>query len=317
MKAVTGALPDDEAGWAFEIKWDGMRALAFLGTGPAPPGETMLRSSNDLDATASFPEVANLAAATGGLPAVLDGELVAFDAGGRPSFGRLQQRMHVRKAVEVRLRAAETPACYVVFDLLHLDGTDLTAYPYRDRRRLLTATVSDGPGWRVPGHHDGDGAALLEAARASRLEGVMAKRADSRYEPGRRSPAWRKVKVRRRQELVIGGWQPGDGARAGKLGSLIVGYYEDGRLRYAGKVGTGFNDRELQRLAADLGCLATAQCPFDPPPPSLVARAARWVVPSLVAEVAFGEWTDDGVLRHPSYVGLRGDKAAADVVREG
>ena len=145
----------------------------------------------------------------------------------------------------------------------------------------------------------------------------MAKRLDSPYLPGKRSPAWRKVKARLRQEFVIGGWQPGEGNREGYLGSLLVGVYDDGVLRYCGKVGTGFNSRELDRLGRLLAAREIDASPFDPPPPRIVARVARWVRPELVAEVEFGEWTAEGILRHPSYLGLRDDKAPTDVVREG
>jgi bifunctional non-homologous end joining protein LigD len=158
---------------------------------------------------------------------------------------------------------------------------------------------------------------LLDAATEQGLEGVMAKRVDSPYLPGKRSPAWRKVKARLRQEFVVGGWQPGEGNREGFLGSLLVGVYDAGALRYSGKVGTGFNSRELDRLGSLLAEREVAATPFEPPPPRIVARVARWVRPELVAEVQFGEWTEEGILRHPSYLGLRADKAPTDVVREG
>lgn len=313
MKAVTGALPPDGA-WAFEIKWDGMRVLAHLDG----VGGLRLRSGNGADATTSYPELAGLADALPGHEALLDGEVVAFDEAGRPSFGLLQHRMHVSSPADAARRAADVPVVYVVFDLLALDGVDATALAYVDRRRLLCDLLpQDGGRWFVPAHRVGDGAALFEAAGARGLEGVMAKRLDSPYLPGKRSGAWVKVKVRRRQELVIGGWQPGEGGSAGRLGSLLVGHYDDARLRFAGKVGTGFTDAELGRLGGLLDGLAAENAPFDPPPQRSVARLARWVRPELVAEVEFAEWTADGILRHPSYVGLRSDKVPGDVVREG
>ena len=312
MRAVLDDLPVNEDGWGFEIKWDGMRAIAFL------DGDRLrLQSSRLADVTVSFPELADLPAALGVQSAVLDGELVAFDEEGRPSFGLLQQRMHVTNLADVRRRAAAVPVTYVVFDLLALDGNDLTGEPLTERRRVLEALLPPGPRWRVATYQVGDGDALLAAAEEHGLEGVMAKRLDSRYEVGRRSPAWRKVKVRRRQELVVGGWHPGQAGRAGLVGSLHVGYHEDGALRYAGRVGSGFTGAELTRVGRLLAGLATDTCPFDPPPPRLVTRTAHWVRPELVAEVAFGSWTTDGVLRHPVYIGLRSDKAPADVVREG
>jgi bifunctional non-homologous end joining protein LigD len=229
--------------------------------------------------------------------------------------------MHIAAAAEAARKAVAAPVTYAVFDVLSLAGHDTCPLPYLDRRRLVADLVATTPRWRVPAHHD-DGAALLEAARDGGLEGVMAKKLDSPYLPGKRSPAWRKVKVRRRQELVVGGWWPGEGARDGRLGSLLVGVHEPGPdggpgpLRYAGRVGTGFNAAELARLAGLLAPLAVEQCPFDPPPPRPVVRVARWARPELVVEVAFAEWTADGVLRHPSYLGQRTDKDPAEVVRE-
>jgi bifunctional non-homologous end joining protein LigD len=314
MKAVTGALPPEDGAWAFEIKWDGMRVLAHVDG----RGGWRLRSGNGADATPSYPDLAGLRGALPDHEVLLDGEVVAFDETGRPSFGLLQHRMHVTAAADAARRAAEVPVVYVVFDLLVLDGVEAMALPYVDRRRLLCdLLLGSGPGWQVPDHRVGDGSALYDAAAEQGLEGVMAKRLDSPYLPGKRSPAWVKVKVRRRQELVVGGWQPGEGGRAGRLGSLLVGYYEGGRLRFAGKVGTGFSAAELDRLAVLLADRAADDPPFDPPPPRQVARIARWVRPELVAEVEFGEWTSDGILRHPSYLGLRHDKAPTDVVREG
>ena len=314
MKATSGELPDGD-GWGFEVKWDGMRALAFV-DGPS----LRVQSFNERDVTASWPELAGLPAALPATTALLDGELVATDDTGVPSFGRLQQRMHIANPAEASRRAAEVPVVYVVFDLLHLDGHDLTALPLVDRRRLLDQLVDAGPSWRVSPLHD-DGPTLLAAAHERGLEGVVAKRLDSPYEPGRRTRTWLKVKVRRRQEMVIGGWVPGEGTRGGRIGALLVGYHDragdGGPLRFAGRVGTGFTEPELQRLAARLAPLATDVCPFDPlPPRAELLRGPHWVRPELVAELAFAEWTGDGRLRHPSYLGERDDKAAADVTRD-
>lgn len=314
MKAVAGDLPSGD-GWAYEIKWDGMRALAIV-----DGASVRIVSSNERDVTASWPELAGLAEALPATTAVLDGELVATDDEGRPSFGRLQQRMHIANPAEALRRAAEVPVTYVVFDLLHLDGHDLTALPLTDRRRLLERLLEPGPSWRLSPMHE-DGPALLDAAIERGLEGIVAKRIDSLYEPGRRSLSWRKVKVRRRQEMVVGGWLPGEGNREGRLGALLVGYHDqagDGLpLRFAGRVGTGFTDAELGRLGALLAPLAIDECPFEPPPPRAdLVRGPHWVRPELVAELAFAEWTGDGRLRHPSYLGLRSDKPAGDVTRD-
>jgi bifunctional non-homologous end joining protein LigD len=314
MKATAGTLPGGE-GWTYEVKWDGMRALSFI-----EGGTLRVQSTNLRDVTASWPELATLPEAVPAATAILDGELVATDAQGRPSFGLLQQRMHVTAPAEVAARAVEVPVAYVVFDLLHLDGHDLCGLPLTDRRRLLEQVLDPGPRWRISPEHD-DGEALLEAATETGLEGLVAKRKDSTYEPGKRTRSWLKVKVRLRQEMVVGGWLPGEGNRTGQLGALLVGYHDapgdGGPLRFAGRVGTGFKQAELTRLGGLLADLATDECPFDPPPPRAeILRRPRWVRPELVAELEFGEWTHDDRLRHPSYLGLRNDKPAADVTRD-
>jgi bifunctional non-homologous end joining protein LigD len=314
MKATSGDLPSGE-GWTYEVKWDGMRALVFV-----DGDDLRVQSYNLRDVTVSWPELAELPDALHATSAILDGELVATDEHGVPSFGRLQQRMHITSAAEARRRSQEVPVSYVIFDLLHLDGHDLTGMPLRDRRRLLDQVIEPGPVWHTSPMHD-DGEALRAAAEERGLEGVVAKRLDSTYEAGKRTRTWLKVKVRRRQEMVVGGWLAGEGNRSGRIGALLVGYHEkagDGApLHYAGRVGTGFTEAELVRLAGILAPLAVAECPFDPPPPRAdLVRGATWVRPELVAELAFGEWTGDGRLRHPSYLGLRDDKAAADVTRD-
>lgn len=308
MKATAGALPEGDE-WLHEIKWDGMRLVVTIEPGADGP-TVRLTSANGKNATTSFPELAGLGHALGVRSAVLDGEVVAFDAAGRPDFGRLQQRMHVsnpRQAVE---RAASVPAVLVLFDVLALDGNDVTGLPLTERRDLLEALVEPGPHWQVPAVHD-DGAALLDAATAADLEGIVAKRRDSTYRPGSRTKEWVKVKVRRRQEFVVGGWAPGEGGRAGRIGGLLVGYHDTedgGPLRYAGRVGSGLTDQEIEVLTARFAASAVTDCPFEPPPPALHRRGAVWVEPNLVVEVAFAEWTGDGRLRHPSYCGRRLDK---------
>ena len=318
MKATSGALPrEDEEGWAFEIKWDGMRVVTAVADGAME-----MRSSNGIEITQRFPELAGLPAVLDGHRVVLDGEVVAFDSEGHASFARMQQRMHVDDRAEAVRRAATVPVTYLLFDLLELDGHDTTALTYEQRRKLLADLVEPGPSWQVPAHHTGDGTALLAAATAQGLEGLMAKRLDSPYLPGRRSPAWRKVKIRREQEVVVVGWLPGEGNRSGRLGALLVVVHDpadpdpDRPLLFAGRVGTGFSDAELGRLGDRLAELAVPTSPLAPPVPREIVRLARWVRPELVAQVAFGEWTPDGRMRHPSYLGLRIDKDPADVVRE-
>jgi bifunctional non-homologous end joining protein LigD len=312
MLARLSTLPADEEAWAFEVKWDGIRIVAR-----SEPGRLRLLSRNGNDVTAAYPELRGLNAALGSHRAILDGELVAFDAHGRPSFQALQPRMHVRGAAAIGRLAAEVPVTYAIFDLLWLDGHPLLELPYAERRARLAALALDGERWRVPAFHSGPGAgtALYAATREQGLEGVVARRLDARYAPGRRDGRWLKVKHARRQELVIGGWTEGRGARAGRLGALELGVHDarTGALTYAGKVGTGFDEAELDRLAALLAPLARDDSPFDGRQP---ARGAHFVEPRLVCEVAFGEWTRDGRLRHPRYEGLRDDKPAQEVVRE-
>jgi bifunctional non-homologous end joining protein LigD len=314
MKAVAGPLPTDDDAWAYEVKWDGMRLIANV------DATVRLTTTNGIDATDRFPELQPLADHLGDHRAVLDGEVVALDEHGRSSFSALQARMHLTDPVRVAQVRSEVPVQYVVFDLLHLDGHDTVDLPYVDRRRLLTSLVEPSAGWLVPGHQVGDGADLLAAAARTGLEGVMAKRLDSVYRPGKRSSSWRKVKVRRVQEVVIGGWSTGEGARSGSFGALLVGVRdpgdEGGPLRFAGGVGTGFDDEVLDDLRRRLSELAADSCPFEPEPPPPVRRTAHWVRPELVAQVAFGDWTPDHRLRHPSFLGLRIDKDPAAVVRE-
>lgn len=308
MLARAGALPAgaEEERWAVEIKWDGVRAIGY-----AEGGRLRLESRNGNDLTARYPELRDLGRALGAHEAVLDGEIVAFDSAGHPSFQRLQARMHLTGDRAVRRAATENPIAYVLFDLLHLDGRSLLDQPYSARRELLSGLELIGPNWQVPAHHVGDGAALLEAARAQGLEGVVAKRLDSAYTPGRRSACWLKIKNVRRASLVIGGWMPGEGNRSGRLGALLVGFREeDGALKYAGRVGTGFDAAELARLGDLLADRTIERSPFaGRQPPKL----ARYVEPDLVAEVEYTEWTQTRTVRHPAYKGLRDDLDASDV----
>lgn len=313
MKATSGTLPKG-SGWVYELKWDGMRILADV-----RPDAVSAWTSNGLDATARFPELAALGPALAPVECVLDGEVVALDDRGRPSFTRLQHRMHVATPAKVRQVAGEVPVEFVVFDLLRLGGHDTTVLPWADRHRLLRGLAEDFPPGIQAAQTFDDGEALLAATRARGLEGVMAKRVDSTYLPGTRTRSWVKVKVRRQQEVVVGGWAPGEGSRAGGLGSLLIGVHEAPgapELRYGGRVGSGFTAAELLRMERLLRPLAVDACPFTPPPPSLYVRGAHWVRPEVVVEVAYGEWTADGRLRHPVYLGQRDDVDPAAVVQE-
>jgi bifunctional non-homologous end joining protein LigD len=272
-----------------------------------------LQGRNFSDFTPRYPELRELARSLGAARIVLDGEVVALDEEGRPSFERLQSRMHLASDSAVRRRMRDIPATYVIFDLLYLDGHTTTALPYEDRRSLLRELELNGPYWRTPAHHEGDGAALLEATKELGVEGIVAKKLDSAYEAGRRSSCWIKIKNVRTQEVVIGGYAPGEGKRRGRVGALAVGYYDDGQLRYAGKVGTGFTEQTLGILSKELTALERDDSPFAGRQPP---KETIFVEPRLVAHVEFREWTKSGTLRAPSFKGLRPDVDPAEVGRE-
>ena len=308
MLARSGKLPPDEEAYGFEVKWDGIRTVLFC-----DHGHLTLQGRNFTDFTPRYPEVRELARELGARRLVLDGEVVAFDGEGRPSFERLQTRMHLASDSAVKRRMRDTPVTYVIFDLLYLDGHTTMPLAYEDRRKVLEALALEGPGWRTPAYHRGEGAALLEATRELGIEGILAKRLDCPYEPGRRSSGWIKVKNVCLQDVVIGGWTPGEGGRAGHLGALAVGVMEDGRLVYAGKVGTGFTERTLAMLERELQPLRRDESPFEGRQPP---KGTVFVEPRLVASVEFREWTNSGTLRAPSFKGLRPDKDPQDCVRE-
>jgi bifunctional non-homologous end joining protein LigD len=310
MLARPGSLPRNDDGWAYEIKWDGVRAIAY-----STPGELRLESRNLNEITASYPELGRLNRALSSHTAILDGEIVAFDEHGRPSFAALQRRMHVGADAQVKRLAKAAPVTYMIFDLLWLDGHSLMGLRYEERHELLDALSLSGESWQTPGHLEGRGRDVLEATAEQKLEGIVAKRLDAPYEPGARSSAWTKIKNVGRQELVIGGWLPGEGRREQRIGALLVGVYDpDGAFRYSGRVGTGFGDAELDRLGKLLAPLKRKDAPFTVG--ERTPRGAVFVEPELVAEIEFSEWTAAGVLRHPSYKGLREDKDASEVVRE-
>jgi bifunctional non-homologous end joining protein LigD len=311
MLATLGELPSDGDKWAYEMKWDGVRALVAV-----EGGRITVASRNGNDVTVSYPELRALGEQLGTTQVLLDGEIVAFDDAGRPSFERLQQRMHIATAAAARRLAESVPAVYLIFDLLHLDGRSLLDVPYTSRRELLDELGLAGPSWQTPPVFEGDGASAVAASKQQGLEGVLAKRLESRYTPGRRTRDWIKVKNIAMQEVVIGGWSPGQGRRAGTVGALLLGIPGDDGLRYVGQVGTGFTDAALDELSAQLKRIARKTSPFHPDVPRADARDAQWVTPRLVGEVAYAEWTGDGRLRHPSWRGLRPDKSPDEVVRE-
>jgi bifunctional non-homologous end joining protein LigD len=310
MLAVAGELPDRHVDrFAVEMKWDGVRAIAYVS-----PRQVGLFSRNDRDISVSYPELQTLAAAVGH-DVVLDGEIVAMDDEGRPNFGVLQSRMHISDAAKASRLSEQVPVSYLLFDILRVGAETVLHVPYDDRRALLERLDIQGEFVSVPPSFAGDPQHAMQASRDAGLEGVVCKRRDSGYSPGRRCADWIKVKHQRTQEVVIVGWEPGAGRRAEGVGALLLGVHVGAELRYAGQVGTGFTERALADLRRKLEPLATAQATVHNAP-SDVLRVARWVRPELVGEVVFAEWTTDGRLRHPSWRGLRTDKVAADVVRE-
>jgi bifunctional non-homologous end joining protein LigD len=286
--------------WLYEVKFDGYRALAYL-----RGGDCVLRSRNDNDLTARFADVATAIARAVKTPnAVLDGEVCALDDRGRPSFSAMQQ--------------GTGKLVFYAFDLLEVDGEPVIDLPIEERRARLAELLDRRNTTVLFSESFADGAALLEAAQEQGLEGVMAKRAGSRYLPGRRTTDWLKIKTHGRQEFVIAGYTRGSGNRSASFGALVLAVNEDGTLRYAGNVGTGFGEQEIRRLLKLLKPLERAEPPFAEVPkmPRVRKGDVVWVEPKLVAEVEFSEWTHDGRVRHPSYKGLRDDKPAAEVRHE-
>lgn len=294
--------------WVHEFKWDGVRALV------ASDGHRVqVRSRAGNDVTAGYPDLAGLAAV---LPAgtVVDGEIVAFDPDGAPSFPLLQRRMHVRDPLRVAAARDEVPVHLLVFDLLVRSGEWLVDLPWEQRRAALESLDLAGSAWATPPVVD-DLDAAIATARDRRLEGVVSKRRDRRYRVGERSADWRKLRLVREQDVVVGGWRHGTGHRRGTFGSLLVGTYDaEGGLRFGGAVGSGFTDRESARLGGLLEGLATGEPPFVDPPD---VPDVTWVHPELVVRVRYREWTPDGRLRQPSYRGQREGVDPREVGREG
>jgi len=312
MLAAPGQPPSGRlAQWSVEMKWDGVRALLFI-----EDGRIRLVSRTGKDISRTYPELSAPADSPSQL--LLDGEVVAF-TDGRPDFEALQPRMHVTSADAALRLSSLIPVTYLAFDVLHVEGVPLLSLPYVTRRETLKTMMGNGPGFLIPPDFPGpDLDAVREASVANGLEGVVVKRLDSVYEPGARSGSWLKVKNLLQQEVVVAGWKPGQGNRAGLIGSLLVGVHsaQSGELLYAGHVGTGFSDSVLRMLTRLLSPLRRAGSPFDGPVPLEYAGPAVWVEPRLVIEVTFNRWTRAGRMRAPAYRGLRDDKDPADVVRE-
>jgi bifunctional non-homologous end joining protein LigD len=310
--AATGAGLDPDEEWAVEMKWDGYRAIAVVADGRAT-----ITSRNGVDLTPAFPELAELPDSLDVDAAVLDGEIVVLGAGGRPDFGLLQTRLGLTGEKEIARARKAAPVHLMLFDALAIGDRVLVQEPYRERRAaLLDAVRSPGRGRiQVPPAFDGDLAEALATSRELGLEGVVAKRVDAPYESGRRSSAWLKVKHHRAQEVVVGGWRPGSGSRASGVGSLLVGVPGPDGLEYAGRVGTGFTERDLADALRRFRPLERKTSPFADVP-AADARVAHWITPRLVGEVEFAEWTSTGRLRQASWRGWRHDKSPDEVERE-
>ncbi|MFU8854021.1 non-homologous end-joining DNA ligase [Micromonospora sp. SL1-18] len=301
MLAMTGQLPAG-AGWAYEFKWDGVRALADICR-----GDKHLYARSGVEVTTAYPELIPLAEQVD--DALLDGEVVLFNELGQPSFTALAERMHVRNPTKAARLAASMPVTYMIFDLLRLRGEDLTGRPYRERRAALESLGLGAARWAVPPAF-ADGPATFEVAGEHGLEGVMAKRIDSAYRPGVRSPDWVKVKLEVTGDFLVGGWRPG----ARKIGGLLVGVpRQDGRLTYRGRVGGGIGAALERDLLRELEPLRTAASPFAGDVPREDARGAIWVTPRTVVEIKYGQRTPDGRLRFPRILRLRPDKPPEEV----
>jgi bifunctional non-homologous end joining protein LigD len=305
MLATLVAAPFNDPDWQFEIKWDGFRVETVV-----DGDRVRIWTRGQQDAAGYFGEFLAPPTWISARRAIVDGEVIALDDRGEPDFALLQSRIKRRASPGV-----VNPFLYEVFDLLHLDDRSLLDEPLEERRRLLAEVLRPDPRVRLSEDIAGDGIAFYETAKSRGLEGVMAKDRRSTYLPGARTMSWRKVKIRPEQELVVGGWATGLGAAA-ELGALLVGVYEDGALRYAGKVGAGFTKDTRAELLAALPPLAADESPFATPPPRAAARVARWVRPELVIRAEFAGWTGDGLVRQAAYKGFDLGKDPRKVRRE-
>jgi bifunctional non-homologous end joining protein LigD len=299
MKALAGALPASDDGWGYEVKLDGYRTLAYI-----VDGKMAMQSSNRIDVTAKWPHLTNMAPHVNAETAIIDGEVVCLDEHGVAHFEWLQRN--------------SVPPVFVAFDVLAVNGHDTMNLPFEQRRRLLEQLVEPGEYWRVSELHTGpgSGATLVAQTEAVGHEGVMAKRLNSVYVPGKRSTNWRKIKHRKRQEFVVGAFLKGSGSREATFGSFAVGYYEGERFVFCGTVGSGLTQADLDSLWKWYKANKIATCPFHEKPPRDVVKESMWVRPELVIEVAFGEWTSDGFLRHPVFLGVRDDKDPRQVTKD-
>jgi bifunctional non-homologous end joining protein LigD len=308
MLAVLSTLPPDPKPYSFEFKWDGVRAITYF------DGRRLsMESRNRLDITPRYPELHAIAKELSGRRAILDGEVVALDKDGRPSFPLLQQRMHVRDSGAVKILMKSVPVYYMLFDILYLDNQVTMPLPFKKRREMLEELMLSGQNWRTSPAIEGEGKSMYETALAHTMEGIVAKKLDSLYEPGRRSPNWLKIKIVQSQELVVGGWCPEKGDNRSRIGCLLLGYYDKGQFRYAGSVGTGYTDAVHGQLVEKLQKIGRPTSPFTEkvPKPNPI-----FVDPKLVVEVDYRRWPEGGLVQQASYKGLRMDKKASQVIKE-
>ena len=302
MLATGGGKPFDSPDWVFEVKWDGVRTLATI------DGDSLkLVSRRRRDVTEMYPELADLPVQLSGRNGLVDGEIVALDAEGRPSFERMQQRFTLKRPSASVLQ--KVPVDFLAFDLLWLDGESLMDRPLEERRALLERHLVPGKRVQISPQIAEKGSAFFDVAKQRGLEGIIAKKSGSLYRPGQRTKDWIKIKAIKTQDVAIVGWEPGQGRRTGGIGSLLAAVMRNGTLSYAGHVGTGFTEKTLRMLEERLSSLATDTPPVEPPPrDELDPARARWVRPELVATVEYLEFTSSGRMRAPSYKGLRDDK---------
>ncbi len=309
MLATSADHPFTREGWLFELKYDGIRAFVSVAG-----DQVRISGRRGNDETGHYPEAQAIRAGIHARQAIVDGELVVLDADGKPSFERMQQRMNVTRDVDVRRVADEHPVTFIAFDLLELDGRDLLSTELRIRKKTLRETIVDSPNILFAAHVERDGQSLFDVARESGIEGIVAKRADSLYRPGIRSPEWIKIKSWRDQSCVIAGYTAGRGRRTNQLGALILAVLDGTRLVHCGQVGTGFDEKTLRDLRDRLTALKVDKCALDVIPKT--SEPATWVKPELVCEVRYASWTRDNILRHPAYLKLRPDQTIADCTRE-
>jgi bifunctional non-homologous end joining protein LigD len=308
MLALMGQLPEDQEKYTFEYKWDGVRAIGYFAGGSY---HLKARSGNDI--TSRYPELRDLAQAIGKRNVIVDGEIVSFNDSGRPDFGRLQHRMHLNDARSIAYLSELEPVFYVLFDILYADGRSLLNETQSTRRIMLEELTLLGSHWQVTPAHIGEGTAMLETAKNNQLEGLVAKRLDSPYRPGQRSEDWIKIKMIQRQEFVVAGYIPERTGFSGRIGALLTGYYDcDGKLRYAGKVGTGLSAVDHEPLLKRLHAKTTHQSPFE----DAVPAGAVFTKKPIVAEIEYRRWPAGGLLQQAAFKGVRDDKSPKEVVRE-